>query len=112
MPSPQMRAAAPRQPTARTSLEFHRALTPVERAEQAAADERRYERRRRRRLGTTILGCVGSCAVGLYLIGLGMHLTDPGVARMAFLGGLTVGNGGLLATLLVGYLGAVEDGEL
>jgi len=96
----------------RASLEFHRALTSAERTAQLADDERRYERRRRRRLVSSIVGCVGSCGAGLYLIGLGMHMTDPGVASIAFWGGLVVGNGGMFVTLLLAYLGAVDDGDL
>lgn len=104
--------AAPHRPPARSSPTFHRVLTPVERAAQLAGDERRYERRRLRRLASAIFGFVGSCAAGLYLVGLGMHLTDPGVARIAFWGGLAVGNGGMLVTLLLAYLSAVQEGDL
>ncbi|MHB1224133.1 MAG: hypothetical protein ACYC2G_08850 [Gemmatimonadaceae bacterium] len=40
-----------------------------------------------------------------------MHLTHPGVAGIAFRGGLAVGDGGMFVTLLLAYFGAVDDGD-
>jgi hypothetical protein len=44
-------------------------------------------------------------------MGWGLHLRDAGWAGIAFWGGLLVGNGGVLLTLLVAYLRAMEEGE-
>ena len=84
---------------------------PEARAAQLAADERAYARRRLRRLLLRVLGCTTSAAAGLGLMGLGMHLRDPGWAEIAFLSGLLVGNGGIFLTLLVAYQQAADDGE-
>ncbi len=68
-------------------------------------------RRRRRLLAARIAGCVGSLLAGLALVGLGLHLRDPAWARIAFLSGLLVGNGGVLVTLLVSYEHARRQGD-
>ena len=67
-------------------------------------------RGRRRRTALRVTGCVGSLLAGLALMGLALHLTDPAWARIAFLSGLLVGNGGVLVTLLVSYERSRRDG--
>ena len=89
------------------------AFTPVQeaRAAQLAADDRAYRRRRLRRLLWRILGCLGSAAAGVGLMGLGFHTRDSGWGEIAFWGGLLVGYGGIFATLLIAYQQAQEEGD-
>jgi hypothetical protein len=86
--------------------------TPAERAAQLDAAHRAWSRRRRWRVLLQITGCLGSAIAGLFLIGLGVHVTDEGTGRIAFWSGLLVGNGGILATLLASYLHADRTGDL
>jgi hypothetical protein len=85
--------------------------TPQERAVQLEAQHREHVRERRRTWLTRAVGAFGSVGVGLYLMGWGLHLRDPGWAGIAFWGGLLLGNLGVFATLLVTYLQPVADGE-
>jgi hypothetical protein len=78
-------------------------VTSAVRSDPSHARDADARRRRRRRLAARIAGCVGSLLAGLALMGLGLHLRDPAWARIAFLSGLLVGNGGVLVTLLVSY---------
>jgi hypothetical protein len=56
--------------------------------------------------------CVGWMLVGLYLLGWSMHTTDVQYGRMAFYGGLIVGNGGMLYTLLATYRRLEKRGDV
>jgi hypothetical protein len=89
-----------------------RRQTPDERAMQLEHDYRSWQRRRRLWWVKVAFGTWGSAALGLALMGWGLHLRDAGWAGIAFWGGLLVGNGGVLLTLLVAYLRAMEEGEL
>ena len=84
---------------------------PAARAWRLAEDERHYRRRVWRRRLAQFLGCVGSCAAGLCLLGLSFHLTHLGNARIAFWSGLLVGNLGIFVTLLVAHLDAKRRGD-
>lgn len=86
-------------------------LDATARARRLADDERAYRRRVWRRRLAQLLGCVGSCAAGLYLLGLSFHLSHPGNARIAFWGGLLVGNLGMFVTLLLAHLDAKRRGD-
>jgi hypothetical protein len=77
--------------------------TPEERAAELDAIQREADRDTRRRWIARALGAFGSVVVGLYLMAWGLHLTDPGLASVAFWGGLLVGNLGVFVTLIVTY---------
>jgi hypothetical protein len=76
------------------------------RAEQVEAD-----RVRRRALTRAAAACVGWLVIGLYLLGWSMHTTDLRYAGAAFVGGLTLGNGGIIFTLLRAYRQGEERGD-
>ena len=65
----------------------------------AAAEQRARgdDRRWMLRAGAS---CVAWCAAGLFLLGWSMHTPDEQLGRIAFWGGLLVGNGGIFAALL------------
>lgn len=56
--------------------------------------------------------CVLWLAIGMACIAWAVHSTDEKNALLAFWGGLFVGNGGILVTLLVTYHRAMEEGWL
>lgn len=93
------------------SLRIHRVPDPAERAAQLEADERSYRARVRSRFLARVLGCAGSSAAGIYLIGLSLHMTDQRLAWVAFWSGLLVGNCGIAVTLALAYLSAEEVGD-
>src|SRR5262249_24578565 len=72
--------------------------SPEERAAELERDER-LVRRDIRAAGLRTLGVVGlSLGLGLALMGIGLHTTDPGFGQIAFLGGLIVGYAGILVS--------------
>jgi predicted lipid-binding transport protein (Tim44 family) len=77
----------------------------------AQARDASASRRRRRLALARVAGCLGSLAAGVALMGLALYLTDQAWARIAFLSGLLVGNGGVLLTLLVSYEHARRHGD-
>lgn len=86
----QIRAAeAPRyEPTARDA-----------RADQVEADERD----RRRDALRTMAACIGCALLGLVSVMWSAHTTDARLGWFAVYGGLLVGNGGVLVTLMYAY---------
>ncbi len=58
------------------------------------------------------LTCVGWMLAGLYLIGWALHTTDEGYGRIAYYGGVIVGNAGILYTLLATYRRLERRGDL
>ena len=56
--------------------------------------------------------CLGWGALGIFLILLAAHLTDAIVARVAFYGGIAIGNGGIIFTLLNTYRRLEKRGDL
>lgn len=80
---------------------------PVDRSELYAeiAERRRRadeaaEAERFRVLAWAAAQCVAWCALGLFMIGWSVHTTDLRWARPVFLGGIAVGNAGLVATIV------------
>lgn len=72
-------------------------------AEQGARNEAYEEDARRERFRTLLIAavaCVTWCIVGLAGIGLGLASTVAEYASIWFWGGLVVGNGGILVTLI------------
>jgi hypothetical protein len=58
------------------------------------AESARAERDKLRDYALTALQCVAWCALGLLLVGWSLHTTDATYGRIAFFGGLALGNGG------------------
>jgi hypothetical protein len=56
--------------------------------------------------------CLGWMLAGLYLIGWALHTTDEGYGRVAYYGGVIVGNAGILYTLLATYRQLERRGDL
>jgi hypothetical protein len=55
--------------------------------------------------------CVMWMLIGLYLLGWSMHTTDDRYARLAFYGGVIVGNAGIVFTLLRAYHRGEQRGD-
>ncbi len=73
-------------------------LEEIGRSREAA--ELEVERARRREFIRAGALCVAWMLLGLYLLGWSMHTTDDHYGRIAFYGGLIVGNCGIIYTLL------------
>jgi len=84
--------------------------TPEERAAELARYERLTTRDIRRSFVFAVGGCLFWLAVGLVLMGWGLHTTDPGYGQIAFLGGLVVGYSGMVVTLVRYYLKGERSG--
>jgi hypothetical protein len=88
---------------------------PRVRAEQQAA-ERAAERERAQRdllwaHVVTALLCVGWAGAGIFLLMWSAHTTSMAYGRIAFFGGLAVGNGGVLFTLIAAYARGEHRGD-
>jgi hypothetical protein len=57
------------------------------------------------------LMCVAWSAVGLVIMGWGLHTTDPDLGQVAWKGGVVVGYTGILLTVVRWYLKARERGD-
>ncbi len=68
-----------------------------------AAEAERAQRDRSWALVRAALACVGWCALGLFCLMWSAHTTDVGYGRIAFYGGLVIGNGGILFTLITTF---------
>ena len=75
------------------------------------AAELEANRARRRDLVRTAAVCVVWMLVGVYLLGWSVHTTDERYGWLAFYGGLIVGNGGIVLTLLAAYRRGEERGD-
>jgi hypothetical protein len=73
--------------------------------------EREAERVVRVELVRVCLECIGSCVLGLFLMGYALHTTDKGTGQIAFLGGLVVGYSGIVLSLASAYRRGVERGD-
>jgi hypothetical protein len=74
--------------------------------------EREAERARRRELVRAGALCIGWMLLGLYLLGWSVHTTDYLYGRIAFFGGLIVGNAGIVYTLLNTFRRLEKSGDL
>jgi hypothetical protein len=83
-----------------------------EMAERREVAEREAERARRRELTRAALLCVGWMLLGLYFLAWSMHTDSYDYGRIAFYGGLIVGNGGIVYTLLETYRRLEKRGDL
>lgn len=75
------------------------------------AEHELAERDRRRDHFTTALKCLFWLAVGLLLLAWSFHTTNQAEARIAFLAGLALGNGGIIYTLLAAYRRGEKRGD-
>jgi hypothetical protein len=94
------------------TVSVSRLPTPDERRLELEAQEHEVRRAMRRVYARAIAGCFLSLASGLFCVAWAFHLTDEGYAQIAFLGGLLLGNGGILLTLILSYHRAMEEGWL
>ena len=85
-------------------------LEEMGRAREAA--ELETERARRRALVRAAAWCVAWMLLGLYLLGWSMHTTDFAYGRIAFYGGVIVGNAGIIYTLLNTHRRLEKRGDL
>lgn len=56
--------------------------------------------------------CLAWSAVGLAIMGWGLHTTDQHLGELAWRGGMIVGYAGILVTLVRWYLKAKERGDV
>jgi hypothetical protein len=59
----------------------------------------------------TALMCVGWSAAGIFLLMWSCHSTNMMYGRVAFFGGIAVGNAGILFTLLAAYVRGEHRGD-
>lgn len=71
----------------------------------------RANRDRRIALAASAALCLGWCALGCALILIGVHSSSHVWGRVAFWGGLGVGNGGILFTLVDTYRRGERRGD-
>jgi hypothetical protein len=101
-------ASPPREPTPPRVVHTRR-QTPEERGRELLALERQFTRAERRATARTIGACFFWLLLGLYLLGLSVHLTDMRYAVTAFWAGLLVGNGGILFSLVMAWFRSLDD---
>jgi hypothetical protein len=65
----------------------------------------------RRALAFTALLCLVWTALGLALVLYSFHVQEPTMGRLAFWGGLGVGNGGVVFTILEAYRRGEKRGD-
>jgi hypothetical protein len=86
--------------------------TDEDRAKELLETERAVRRDMRWVYGRAIVSVFLSLAFGLWMIGWSVHSTDQKVAPMFFWAGLLVGNGGILVTMVITWIRALEEGWL
>lgn len=90
---------------------------PLPASIQAELSARRAEEHRRARrdtwrdIGLTCLQLMGWCAAGLISLAFSFHVSDEAMGRILFWGGLAMGNGGMLSTLLAAYRRGERRGD-
>lgn len=85
--------------------------TPEQRAAQLHASERAAEGDRLRDMLRTLGSCAAWMLVGLFAIAWALHTEDLTWAGVAFWGGLTTGNAGILVSLALAYRRGEERGD-
>jgi hypothetical protein len=89
--------------TMNTSAAWRRQQYLEERGRELELLEREAQRDARKLLVQTLGGCVACCTLGLIPVLWSMHSTDLDLAPVAFWGGLTFGDTGMLVLLLRHY---------
>lgn len=92
-------ARAPRPPLLQAELERM--------ARERLETERLATHDSRRALARTCLECLGSCALGLFIMAFALHTTDVMMGKVYWYGGMAVGYSGILMALI----GAHRRGE-
>ncbi len=105
-----MSATASDQPVYRAQVA--RIPTPAERAAELEKFARQAERDRLWDLARTVAECGAWCVAGLACIAWSFHTDDEGWGRIAFYGGLVIGNSGIIASLYCANLRAIERGDI
>ncbi|MEA3247533.1 MAG: hypothetical protein U9Q74_15375 [Gemmatimonadota bacterium] len=96
----------------RTTATRPRIPTKEERAAELLRAERVAWRDRLKDAIRTGLECFAWCAVGLFLVGYAVHVTDEKTGQVAFYGGLVIGNSGIVASLYFAFLRARDRGDV
>jgi hypothetical protein len=86
--------------------------TPEERAEAHLEAERLANRDARRSLFIGAAMCFVWLAVGLYLLGWAMHVTDAKLGMVFFWSGLVIGNSGIVLSIIWTVRRAESRGDL
>lgn len=80
-------------------------------AAERLAEERVASREARRALLWCLLGCVGWCGAGMFILGIAFYVTDLQLGWVFFWTGLTVGYAGMCYSLWRFYLRGEERGD-
>lgn len=80
-------------------------------AERNAEASAQADTDRRRDYLRSAVSCIAWSAVGLYGIAWSAHTTDVPLGQAAFFGGLGIGNGGIIFTLLAAYRRGEQRGD-
>lgn len=80
-------------------------------ARRRAAESEEAGRETRRDLTLAALQCVFWSAAGILCVLWSAHTTDVALGRAAFYGGLAIGNGGVIFTLLAAYRRGEQRGD-
>ena len=92
------------------AISQQRIPTPDERAARLLAAEREASAAVRRLYAGVILICFAWMSIGLLLLGWAFHTTNEDLGRIAFLGGILVGDIGILSTVLFAWNRAQREG--
>jgi len=79
--------------------------------ERHAAESLQADRDRLRDFARTALECVGWCALGMLCVAWSLHTTDVLYGQFAFWGGLGIGNGGWIFSVLAAYRRGERRGD-
>lgn len=80
-------------------------------AERNADQAALADRERREDYVRTAVACIAWGAVGAYCVAWSVHTTDLTLGRIAFFGGIGLGNGGVIFTLLAAYRRGERRGD-
>lgn len=80
-------------------------------AQERSETERLANRESQRALARACLECLGSCALGLFIMAFGFHTTDVLLGKVFFYGGMVVGYSGILMALVSAYRRGEQRGD-
>jgi hypothetical protein len=80
-------------------------------ASERLAAERAIERTARRELVRSCLELVGSCVLGLFIMGFAFYVTDYQLGQIFLLGGMVVGYAGMAISPFTAYRRGEERGD-
>lgn len=78
--------------------------------ERIAAGEE-VERAYRWELARVCVECIGSCFLGLFIIGFGLHSTDLDTAKIALWSGMLAGTAGVYGSVISAYRRGEQRGD-